>query len=174
MRHKKKSGHFLRAVRNEMRQNARVFAFVAGKKLRTPGRHTVQCLWHGGLHKPNNEAPHSPLRAHIEKLGEHTLDQMRMCHLLAEARNCPFLGIAGLARITLWKMRKINQCSNQEKNGSNHQVRDFHHVRFGRYVRLNFERTHCSSLSCGVLDSGKDKRRAQSKYQHSAYRVERL
>src|SRR5580700_4087715 len=174
MRHKEKGGHFLRTVRNEMRQNARVFALVADKKLRTPGRHTVECLWHGVLHKPNNEAPHSHLRSHIEKLGEHTLDQMRMCHHLAEAHARLFFGIAGLARINLWKMYKINQCSDQEKNGGNHQVRDFHHVRFGRYVRLNFERAHCGSFGCGVLDSGKDERRAQSKYQDSAHGVERL
>src|SRR4029077_12523587 len=114
MRHKKKGGHFLRAVRNDMRQNARVFAFVVGKKLRTPGRHAVECLWHGVLHKPNNKAPHTHLRSHIEKLGEHALDQMWMCHHLAEAHAHPFFGIAGLARINLWKMYKINQCSNQE------------------------------------------------------------
>src|SRR5580704_12386744 len=174
MRHKKKGGHVLRAVRNEMRHNARVLAFVAGKKLRTPSRHTVECLWHGVLHKPNNEAPHSHLRSHIEKLGNHALDQMRMRHHLAEALARPFFGIAGLARRNLWKVYKINQGSNQEKNGGNHQVRHFHHVRFRGYIRLNFERTHCSSLSWGMLDSGKDKRRAHGKHQHSPYRVERL
>src|SRR5712672_3425262 len=57
--------------------------------------------------------------------------------------------------LNFWKMSKVNQCGNKQKDSGDDQIRHFYRVCFRCYVRLQLLRAHGRSLRRRVLDSGK-------------------
>src|SRR5580692_5665938 len=120
------------------------------------------------FYEADNKASDPHLRTHIEKLGKHTLDQMRMGQELAESPFFIAIGLTRLAGANFWQVRKINQRRDEQKNGGNYQVRNFYQIRFGRYVGLQVLRSHCRPLRCGVFYTRQNERSAKSRHERSA------
>src|ERR1700727_1811640 len=89
----------------------------------------------GTFGETNDETGNSDLSPHIEKLRDHTFDEMAMGSCATQA----WFGGHGLRRITALSLfrevRKIDEKRDAQEDSSNHEIRCSHHVRFRDAVR---------------------------------------
>src|SRR5262249_28295474 len=117
---------------------------------------------------------HANLCAHVKKLSNHALDQVRVSPDTLRAFFRAAICFLPLRNSNFRQPRKINQRSHQQKEGGDYQVRTSYHAGFMRAVSGKLLWAHRRQLRRRIFNTGENEHGPQKRGDHGAHGVEGL